>query len=113
MAVYTMQGHLRRHASFAGRVPLAVSPFVDESVSWRCSRTPGGGTWGAGAGGGPGRRTRMGKTRLLMEFCRRMPAYQVTVYEGRCLSYGQSTPYLPVRDLVRQVCGLAEGATRV
>ena len=31
------------------------------------------------------------------------------MYEGRCLSYGQSTPYLPVRDVVRQICGLTEG----
>jgi tetratricopeptide (TPR) repeat protein len=51
----------------------------------------------------------MGKTRLLAEFCRRVPEDQVTVYEGRCLSYGQATPYLPVRDLVRQICGLVEG----
>ena len=59
-----------------------------------------------GVVGAPG----MGKTRLLTEFCRRVPAHQVTMYEGRCLSYGQGIPYLPVRDLVRQVCGLAEGA---
>jgi tetratricopeptide (TPR) repeat protein len=52
----------------------------------------------------------MGKTRLLTEFCRLVPGDQVTVYEGRCLSYGQGTPYLLVRDLVRQICGLAEGA---
>jgi predicted ATPase len=51
----------------------------------------------------------MGKTRLLTEFCRRVAGNQVTVYEGSCLSYGQATPYLPVRDLVRQLCGLVEG----
>jgi predicted ATPase len=54
-----------------------------------------------GVAGEPG----MGKTRLVAEFCRRVPATQVTVYEGRCLSYGQATPYLLARDLVRQVCG--------
>jgi len=52
----------------------------------------------------------MGKTRLLTEFCRSVPGNQVTVYVGQCLSYGQGTPYLPVRDLVRQICGLAGGA---
>jgi len=51
----------------------------------------------------------MGKTRLLTEFCRRVAGSQVMVYEGSCLSYGQATPYLPVRDLVRQLCGLVEG----
>jgi predicted ATPase len=52
----------------------------------------------------------MGKTRLLREFCRRIPGNQLRVHVGQCLSYGQGTPYLPVRDLVRQICGLAEGA---
>jgi hypothetical protein len=33
----------------------------------------------------------------------------VSVVVGQCLPYGQATPYLPVRDLLRQVCGLAEG----
>jgi predicted ATPase len=58
-----------------------------------------------GAVGAPG----MGKTRLVTEFCRRMPGDQVRVYVGRCLSYGQGTPYLPVRDLLRQLCGLVDG----
>jgi predicted ATPase len=52
----------------------------------------------------------MGKTRLLAEFCRRSLGNQMAVYAGQCLSYGQVTPYLPVRDLVRQLCRLAEGA---
>jgi tetratricopeptide (TPR) repeat protein len=51
----------------------------------------------------------LGKTRLVAEFCRRLAGAQVTVVEGRCLSYGQTTPYLPVRDLLRQICGLVEG----
>lgn len=42
----------------------------------------------------------MGKTRLLTEFCRHVPGDQVTMYEGRCLSYGQARPYLLVRDLM-------------
>ena len=83
----------------------------DGSGSWRClhdhlAAARGGQGQVVGLVGAPG----MGKTRLLTEFCRSVPGNQVTVYEGRCLSYGQGTPYLPVRDLVRQVCGLAEGA---
>jgi len=31
------------------------------------------------------------------------------VYVGQCLSYGQATPYLPVQDLLRQLCRLVEG----
>ena len=51
----------------------------------------------------------MGKTRLVTEFCRSLAGQEVTVAVGQCLSYGQATPYLPVRDILRQVCGLAEG----
>jgi tetratricopeptide (TPR) repeat protein len=51
----------------------------------------------------------MGKTRLLREFCRRLAGQAVTVYVGQCLSYGQVIPYLPVRDILWQVCGLVEG----
>src|SRR5262249_13985092 len=35
----------------------------------------------------------------------------VMLYKGRCLSYGQATPYLPVRDLVQQMCALVESDT--
>jgi hypothetical protein len=69
-------------------------------------------TWrrrsGAGPGGEPVGEPGMGQDPA-SRLCRSVPRDQVTVYEGRCLSYGQSTPYLPVRDLVRQVCGLVEG----
>ena len=113
MAVYAVQGHLRRHAGVAGRGPRAVSPFVGRErelalLQDHLAAARGGQGQVVGLVGAPG----MGKTRLLTEFCRRVPGDQVTVYEGRCLSYGQGTPYLPVRDLVRQICGLAEGAAR-
>jgi predicted ATPase len=48
----------------------------------------------------------MGKSRLLVEFCRSVPAHQVTAYVGQCLSYGSATPYLPVCDLLRASCGI-------
>jgi tetratricopeptide (TPR) repeat protein len=51
----------------------------------------------------------MGKTRLLTEFCYRLAGQPMTVYVGQCLSYGQDTPYLPVRDILRQFCGLGQG----
>jgi predicted ATPase len=49
----------------------------------------------------------IGKSRLLTEVRRQLPPAQVTWYAGQCLTYGQTTPYLPVRDIVQQVCGLA------
>lgn len=34
---------------------------------------------------------------------------EVRYVEGHCLSYGNATPYLPVVDLVRQLCGMTPG----
>jgi predicted ATPase len=50
----------------------------------------------------------MGKTRLLTEFCRSLAGQPVTVAVGQCLAYGRTTPYLPVRDMLRQLCGMEE-----
>jgi class 3 adenylate cyclase len=111
VSVYAVQGLLRRHAGVAGRGPRVLSPFVGRErelalLHDHLATARGGQGQVVGLVGEPG----MGKTRLLTEFCRSVPGTQVTVYVGQCLSYGQATPYLPVRDLVRQLCGLAEGA---
>jgi class 3 adenylate cyclase len=50
----------------------------------------------------------MGKSRLLYEFRQRLRGQRVTYLEGRCLSYGSAIPYLPVLDLVRDLCGITE-----
>ncbi len=51
----------------------------------------------------------VGKSRLLYEFCRAIAARRVTYLEGRCLSFGSVIPYLPVLDILRSNCGIAEG----
>src|SRR5438093_1204933 len=53
----------------------------------------------------------VGKTRLLTEFESRLLPDQVTWYRGQCLAYGQAMPYLLVRDIVQQVCGITPGDT--
>ena len=50
----------------------------------------------------------MGKSRLLYEFRQRLRGQRVTYLEGRCLSYGSAIPYLPVLDLLRDLCGITE-----
>jgi class 3 adenylate cyclase len=50
----------------------------------------------------------MGKSRLLYEFQRQMAARSLTVLVGSCVSYGQATPYLPLRDCLRQAWAIAE-----
>jgi class 3 adenylate cyclase len=50
----------------------------------------------------------VGKSRLLLEFRQRLRDHPVTYLQGRCLSYGAAIPYVPVADLVRASCGLAD-----
>ena len=53
----------------------------------------------------------MGKSRLVIELRRSLSGERITLIEGRCLSYGSSTPYLPVRDHIRATCGITEADT--
>ena len=48
-----------------------------------------------------------GKSRLLYEF-RRALTEQVTYLEGRCLSYGSATPYIPILDTIRHNFGIQD-----
>ena len=50
----------------------------------------------------------MGKSRLLYEFVQHLASKAVTYVEGHCLSYGNITPYLPVLDLLRHLCGITD-----
>ncbi len=58
----------------------------------------------AGIAGEPG----IGKSRLLHEFRRSLTGRRLTYWPGRCLAYGNATPYLPVLDLLRQHCGVTD-----
>ena len=57
-----------------------------------------------GIAGEPG----IGKSRFLYEFRQQVRHKPCTYLAGRCVSYGQATPYLPLLDLLRQACGLTE-----
>src|SRR5262249_26963736 len=50
----------------------------------------------------------IGKSRLVAEFSRSLEGRRLTYLTGRCLSYGSTTPYLPLLDLLRHNCGIAE-----
>ena len=50
----------------------------------------------------------MGKTRLVYEFWHSLQRAQVTFLEGRCDSYGEATPCLPLQEIVRQACGVTD-----
>ena len=51
-------------------------------------------------------RAGMGKSRLLAEFRQQVTETPVTYVEGRCVSYGSTTPYLPIRHILWHTCGL-------
>ena len=50
----------------------------------------------------------IGKSRLISEFRQRLTREPVTCFEGTCQSYASGIPYLPVLDIVRQICGISE-----
>jgi predicted ATPase len=96
-----------RHAGVARRGPRVQSPFVGrerelELLHARLAQAAGGQGQIVGIVGEPG----MGKSRLLAEWRQRLHAHGVTYLEGRCLSHGSATPYLPVLDLLRAHCGI-------
>jgi predicted ATPase len=50
----------------------------------------------------------IGKSRLMYEFRGRLARRRQTYLAGRCLSYGSSTPYLSVLDILRHHCGITD-----
>jgi class 3 adenylate cyclase len=52
----------------------------------------------------------VGKSRLLFEF-HALASQRATYLEGRCLSYGSGVPYLPLVEIMRNSCGIAENDT--
>jgi len=51
----------------------------------------------------------IGKSRLLLEFQRRLADAPVTWLTGRCISYGKEMAYLPLIDLLKHNCQIEEG----
>src|SRR5262245_47251195 len=109
LQVYAVQGLMQRRAGVPQRATPVRSPFVGRQrelalLHDRLELVQAGEGQAVSLVGPPG----IGKTRLLTEFGRGLAPDRVTWVLGQCLAYGQSTPYLPVRDLVQQVCRLAE-----
>jgi class 3 adenylate cyclase/tetratricopeptide (TPR) repeat protein len=51
----------------------------------------------------------VGKSRLLLEFRDLLPQGDYSYFEGRCLHFGGSMPYLPILDVLRSFVGIKEG----
>jgi class 3 adenylate cyclase len=108
--IYGVRGIATPRSGVVGRGARARSPFVgrDRELALLQERLD---AVMAGQGqvvaivGEPG----LGKSRLLAEYRRSLVEREVRYVEGHCLSYGSATPYLPVLDLVRQLCGMTAG----
>ena len=53
----------------------------------------------------------IGKSRLLFEFRQSLGDQRVTYLQGHCFSYGSAIPYLPILEVVRTICRIAESDT--
>lgn len=91
--------------------PRGLTPFVGRAAELALLRS----LWtraAAGRGqvvgvvGEPG----VGKSRLLHELCLGLLREGATVVAGQCVSYGQATPYLPLGEPLRCLCGIEAGA---
>src|SRR5689334_7900605 len=94
------RGRLRARSAFVGREREAATL---QSLVADLARGQG---HVAGIVGEP----RVGKSRLLGEL-RHTIGDDADWFEGRCLSYGATIPYLPVLDLLRGVCGITDADT--
>jgi len=107
--VYTVQGLTQRRAGVSGQGTRHRSRFVGRErelalLHERLAHVAQGHGQVVGIAGEPG----MGKSRLLAEFHRSLVGQPVTYREGHCLPYSSTTPYVPMRDLLRQGCDLTE-----
>ncbi len=109
VAIYQVVGREWRRSELGQREELVLTRYVGRDRELTTLRalldqvTEGYGHV-VGIVGDPG----MGKSRLLYEFYQCLDPEQVTYVEGHCLSYGSTTPYLAVLDVLRQVWGLSE-----
>jgi DNA-binding winged helix-turn-helix (wHTH) protein len=109
MSVYALRNLKQRRAGVPLRGGRSLSRFVGRTqelalLHKRLEQAVSGQGQVLGIVGEPG----LGKSRLLAEFAHCLEGQAVTYGEGHCLAYGSTTPYLPVRDLLRQLWGLSD-----
>jgi class 3 adenylate cyclase/tetratricopeptide (TPR) repeat protein len=109
VAGYVVHSLLRRRAGVPQRGGRPRSPLVGRTrelalLHERLAIAARGQGQVLGIAGEPG----MGKSRLLAEFAHSLAGQAVTYCEGHCLAYGGTIPYLPVRDLLRQLWSLPD-----
>lgn len=109
LSAYQLHHLIPRSTTLATRLQRAHSRFVGREeelaiLHRRLEQVQQGRGQMVGIVGEPG----IGKSRLLYEFRRKLKAQDVTYLEGCCQSYGRAVPYLPLADLLRDVCGCTD-----
>jgi class 3 adenylate cyclase/tetratricopeptide (TPR) repeat protein len=109
VTTYAVLRHRGRRAPGWERWGRVLSPFVGRerectTLHALLAQVEAGRGQVVGIVGEPG----IGKSRLLYEFRQSLEGKRLTYLTGRCLSYGSTTPYLPVLEILRHNCGILE-----
>src|SRR5215831_16781833 len=109
VTTYAVLRHRGRRAPGWDRWGRVLSPFVGREREFATlpallAQVETGRGQVVGVVGEPG----IGKSRLVYEFRHSLEGKRLTYLTGRCLSYGSTTPYLPVLDLLRHNCGITD-----
>ena len=102
---YWLAGPERAGFKAAGHMATFVNRKLElELLRSRLSSVMAGHTQIVGIAGEAG----IGKSRLLFEFRQSLRGRRVTFFEGRCRSYGGTIPYLPILEVLRRACRVAD-----
>jgi class 3 adenylate cyclase/tetratricopeptide (TPR) repeat protein len=100
--VYRVLGSGRSRSRFEARAGKGLSRFVGREreleILWDCYERV---RDGRGQALSIVAEAGLGKSRLLYEFRKSLVDKEVTFLEGRCVSYGQNSPYIPVIDILK------------
>jgi len=100
--VFRVLGSGRSRSRFEARAGKGLSRFVGREkeleILWDCYERV---KDGRGQALSIVAEAGLGKSRLLYEFRKSLDNKEVTFLEGRCVSYGQNSPYIPVIDILK------------
>jgi DNA-binding NtrC family response regulator/tetratricopeptide (TPR) repeat protein len=102
---FVLAGRERTGLGRAGRAPTFVGRHREIELLWsRLESAIRGQGQIVGISGEAG----IGKSRLIFEFRESLAGKPVLHVEGQCRSYGTAVPYLPVLDVLKALCRIAE-----
>jgi transcriptional regulator with AAA-type ATPase domain/tetratricopeptide (TPR) repeat protein len=102
---FVLAGRERTGLGRSGRAPTFVGRHREIELLWsRLESASRGQGQIVGISGEAG----IGKSRLIFEFRESLAGKPILHFEGQCRSYGTAVPYLPVVDVLKALCRIAE-----